>query len=194
MPPEAEVVLPAAPAFDAALVARIDAELARRGPGYRPHARHMHRGEPVFTNRMIFETSPYLQASAHHPVNWYPWGDEAFDTARRLGRPVLLSVGRAGCARCAAMDAESFEDIDLAKYLNAHFVAIKVDEPGGGDEPRTEWLSPDRRAFVRGGYYGRDQLYDLLERSRVAFDEQPEQIQMMAAELAAAGAGDAGAL
>ena len=78
-------------------------------------------------NRLLHETSPYLQQHAHNPVNWYPWGDEAFETARKLGRPVLLSVGYSTCHWCHVMEEESFEDLEIARYLNERYVAVKVD-------------------------------------------------------------------
>src|SRR5438445_1296773 len=79
--------LPGAPAFDANLVAKLQAAWTARDPRYQPRTRHLRPdGSPQYTNRLFLETSPYLRQHAHNPVNWYPWGDEAFETARRLGR------------------------------------------------------------------------------------------------------------
>src|SRR6185437_1671195 len=85
------------------------------------------QGEPAHTNRLIHETSPYLLQHAHNPVDWFPWGDEAFDTARRLGRPVLLSIGYSTCHWCHVMEEESFEDDEIAQLINDEYIAIKVD-------------------------------------------------------------------
>src|SRR5205085_7907867 len=116
------------------------------------------------------ETSPYLRQHAHNPVNWYPWGDEAFATAKRLDRPVLLSVGYSTCHWCHVMEEESFEDEEIARFLNEHYVAIKVDREqrpdldsiymtavvaatGSGGWPMTVWLTPDREPFYAGTYF-----------------------------------------
>src|SRR5437588_9941008 len=80
-----------------------------------------------YTNRLAHETSPYLRQHAHNPVDWYPWGPEAIERARRLDRPIFLSVGYSACHWCHVMERESFEDEAIAKLLNEHFVCIKVD-------------------------------------------------------------------
>ena len=82
-------------------------------------------GTPKFTNRLAQETSPYLLQHAHNPVNWRPWGSEAFAEARALGRPVFLSVGYATCHWCHVMEHESFEDLEIAQILNDKFVPVK---------------------------------------------------------------------
>src|ERR687885_78825 len=78
-------------------------------------------------NRLARETSPYLRQHAHNPVDWYPWGPEALARARELDRPIFLSIGYSACHWCHVMEHESFEDPRIARYLNEHFVAIKVD-------------------------------------------------------------------
>ncbi|MBI2300951.1 MAG: thioredoxin domain-containing protein, partial [Armatimonadetes bacterium] len=82
---------------------------------------------PAHTNHLIHETSPYLLMHAHNPVDWYPWGDEAFDKARRENKPIFLSVGYATCYWCHVMESESFENEAVAAVLNRGFVSIKVD-------------------------------------------------------------------
>ncbi len=121
-------------------------------------------------NRLIHETSPYLLQHAHNPVDWYPWGDEAFARARAEDRPVLLSVGYATCHWCHVMERESFEDPEIAAVLNAHFVAVKVDREerpdvdgvymqavqllaGQGGWPMTLVLTPERVPFFAGTYF-----------------------------------------
>ncbi|HEX7077902.1 MAG TPA: thioredoxin domain-containing protein [Candidatus Eisenbacteria bacterium] len=163
--------LPGAAPFDAALTKRLEAAWAARPAGYAPRTRHLRPdGSPLYVNRLFLEPSPYLKQHAHNPVNWYPWGEEAFETARRLGRPVLLSVGYSTCHWCHVMEEESFEDPEIARYLNQHYVAIKVDREerpdvdgiymtavqlmtGSGGWPMTVWLTPDRKPFYGGSYF-----------------------------------------
>ncbi|HXQ90468.1 MAG TPA: thioredoxin domain-containing protein [Acidimicrobiales bacterium] len=121
-------------------------------------------------NRLASETSPYLRQHAHNPVDWYPWGDEAFDRARAEDRPVFLSVGYSACHWCHVMAHESFEDERIAEELNARFVSVKVDREerpdvdavymeavqamtGRGGWPMTVFLTPDGRPFFGGTYF-----------------------------------------
>ena len=82
--------------------------------------------EHSFTNKLINEKSPYLLQHAHNPVNWYPWGQEAFEKAKSEDKLLLVSIGYATCHWCHVMERESFEDPELALYSIKHFVAIKV--------------------------------------------------------------------
>ena len=121
-------------------------------------------------NRLAGETSPYLLMHAHNPVDWYPWGAVALARAAELDRPIFLSIGYAACHWCHVMERESFEDEVLAAYLNAHFVAIKVDREerpdldgvymsavqamtGQGGWPLSVFLAPDGRPFFGGTYF-----------------------------------------
>ena len=114
------------------------------------------------TNRLIHESSPYLLQHARNPVDWYPWGDEAFERAAREDKPVFLSIGYSACHWCHVMDRESFADQDVAELLNRDFVSVKVDREerpdvdhfymracqhlsGGGGWPLTAFLAPDFR-------------------------------------------------
>src|SRR6478735_6799635 len=120
--------LPGAEAPSAEVTAQLAAAWQNRPAGYVPRTRHLNPdGTPKYTNRLFLSASPYLRQHAHNPVNWYPWGDEAFAEAKRLNRPVLLSVGYSTCHWCHVMEEESFEDEEIARYLNEHYVAIKVD-------------------------------------------------------------------
>ncbi len=127
-------------------------------------------GGARFTNRLLLEESPYLRQHAHNPVNWFPWGEEAFDEARRLGRPIFLSVGYSTCHWCHVMERESFEDQEIAAFLNRHYVTIKVDREerpdvdavymsavqqltGSGGWPMSVWLTPEREPFFGGTYF-----------------------------------------
>jgi len=158
--------LPGAEAFPDPLWRRL--ESAPTSGAERTH--HLENGRPRFTNRLALERSPYLRQHAHNPVSWYPWGDEAFEVARRTGRPVFLSVGYSTCHWCHVMERESFEDIEIARLLNARYVPIKVDREerpdldavymtavqlltGGGGWPMSVWLTPDREPFYGGTYY-----------------------------------------
>ena len=142
-----------------------------RGPSYTPRTKHLDTdGWAKYTNRLFLESSPYLLQHAHNPVDWYPWGDEAFQAAASLNRPVLLSVGYATCHWCHVMEEESFEDLEIARYINENYIPIKVDREerpdvdaiymasvqaltGRGGWPMTVWLTPDRKPFYGGTYY-----------------------------------------
>ena len=91
---------------------------------------HMHRnadGSPKYTNHLINTSSPYLLHHAHNPVEWYFWGEAAFNRAKQEGKPVHLSVGYASCHWCSVLAGESFEDEATAQLMNTHFINIKVD-------------------------------------------------------------------
>ncbi len=124
-------------------------------------------------NRLATETSPYLRQHAENPVDWYPWGEEAFAEARRRDVPVFLSVGYSACHWCHVMAHESFEDPATAELVNAHFVCIKVDREerpdvdaiymeatqamtGHGGWPMSVWMTPDGEPFYCGTYYPRE--------------------------------------
>jgi len=122
------------------------------------------------TNRLARETSPYLLQHAHNPVDWYPWGEEAFARARAEDKPLLLSVGYSACHWCHVMERESFEDDDIAGVMNRHFVNVKVDREerpdvdqiymeavqsmtGHGGWPMTVFLTPEGVPFYGGTYF-----------------------------------------
>jgi uncharacterized protein YyaL (SSP411 family) len=128
------------------------------------------------TNRLAHETSPYLRQHAHNPVDWYPWGPEALERARQLDRPVFLSVGYSACHWCHVMEHESFEDPEIGKLLNDHFVSIKVDREerpdldqiymafvqestGHGGWPMSVFLTPEAKPFFGGTYFPPDDRY-----------------------------------
>src|SRR5438094_9790655 len=120
--------LPGAQPFEAALARRLARAARQRDAKTSPRTHHLGPdGAPRYTNRLVLETSPYLLQHAHNPVDWHPWGEEAFATARREGRPVLLSIGYSTCHWCHVMEDESYEDLEIAEFLNAHYVGIKVD-------------------------------------------------------------------
>ena len=98
-------------------------------------------------NRLQYETSPYLLQHAHNPVDWYPWGEEAFDKARAEHKPVLVSIGYAACHWCHVMEHESFEDPAVAGFMNAHFICIKVDRE---EHPDVDHLYMDALQAMTG--------------------------------------------
>ena len=113
---------------DLALSTALHIDLLASCLKYQPRTRHLEPdGWATYTNRLFLESSPYLLQHAHNPVNWYPWGDEAFDTAEKLNRPVFVSIGYSTCHWCHVMEEESFEDKEIARYLNENFIAIKVE-------------------------------------------------------------------
>jgi len=129
------------------------------------------------TNRLAQEKSPYLLQHAHNPVDWFAWNDTAFEKARREDKPVFLSIGYATCHWCHVMERESFEDESIGKYLNEHFVSIKVDREerpdvdkiymtfvqsttGSGGWPLNVFLTPGLKPFFGGTYFPPDARYD----------------------------------
>src|SRR5690349_1159161 len=84
-------------------------------------------GHAAPPNRLAKETSPYLLQHSHNPVDWYPWGPEAFEKAKKEGKPIFLSIGYSACHWCHVMERESFENEDIARQLNERFVPVKVD-------------------------------------------------------------------
>jgi uncharacterized protein YyaL (SSP411 family) len=157
-------------------------------------------------NRLAGERSPYLLQHAGNPVDWYPWGDEAFERARRENKPIFLSIGYSTCHWCHVMEHESFESQDVAAALNANFVSIKVDREerpdvdrvymtfvqsttGSGGWPMTVFLTPELKPFFGGTYFppqskwGRPGFMDLLgEIGRVWTDDRAR-VDFAAAEL-----------
>ncbi|MEV7183708.1 thioredoxin domain-containing protein [Kitasatospora sp. NPDC093102] len=159
-------------------------------------------------NRLADATSPYLLQHADNPVDWWPWGVEAFDEARRRGVPVLLSVGYSACHWCHVMAHESFEDAGLAEYLNERFVAVKVDREerpdvdavymeavqaatGQGGWPMTVFLTPDKEPFYFGTYFppqprhGMPSFRQVLEGVDAAWRDRREEVGQVAGRIRA---------
>lgn len=154
---------------------------------------HNAEGEtPRFTNRLAEESSPYLLQHKHNPVDWYPWGEEAFERARRENKPLLISIGYSACHWCHVMERESFEDPETARLMNEGFVCVKVDREerpdvdaiymdacqamtGQGGWPLNAFVTPDLKPFFVGTYfppdmrYGRPSWRMVLERIREAW-------------------------
>ena len=162
-------------------IARLQADVAQRPGGTRdsqqfqqikarllrmPAPRSMPRRLNTMPNRLAAEQSPYLLQHKDNPVDWYPWGDAAFEKARREDKPIFLSIGYSTCHWCHVMEHESFEDANIADVLNRHYVSIKVDREerpdvdrvymtfvqvttGSGGWPMSVWLTPSLRAVLR---------------------------------------------
>jgi len=199
---------PGKPEMPEDLQARLGAALESKGPSYVPRTHHLEGTRPRFTNRLVLETSPYLLQHAHNPVNWYAWGDEAFEDARRLGRPVFLSIGYSTCHWCHVMEEESFEDEEIAGYLNEHYICIKVDREerpdidaiymaatqrltGSGGWPMSVFLLPDRNPFYAGTYFpprdgargARHGFLTILRELRKTYDGDPARVREAALSL-----------
>jgi hypothetical protein len=161
---------------------------------------------PQHTNRLIHESSPYLRQHAHNPVDWYAWGAEAFEAARRDRKPILLSVGYSACHWCHVMEHESFEDEATAALMNQHFVNIKVDREerpdvdhiymnavqlltGRGGWPMTVFLTPDGKPFYGGTYFPPEDRHGLPGFKRLllaladAYRNKPEDVQKNVGQL-----------
>ena len=160
-------------------------------------------------NRLAHETSPYLLQHAHNPVDWYPWGDEALARARDLDRPILLSIGYSACHWCHVMERESFEDADIARVMNEHFVPVKIDREerpdldavymqavvhltGQGGWPMTVFATPDGEPFWGGTYFppeprhGMPSFRQVLDGVGQAYRERRDEVGGAASQLSAA--------
>jgi uncharacterized protein len=143
-------------------------------------------------NHLLNEKSPYLQQHVYNPVNWYPWGDEALALAKKEDKPIFLSIGYSTCHWCHVMAHESFENQEIADFLNAHFISIKVDREerpgidqiymaatramtGGGGWPMSLFLFPDTKPFYAGTYFppraahGRPGFMEILQAIHTAW-------------------------
>jgi uncharacterized protein len=157
----------------------------------------------VTANRLAASSSAYLQSAAHQPIHWYPWGDEAFAAAEAADKPVLLDIGAVWCHWCHVMDGESYENPELADFLNQHFVCVKVDRDERPDVdaryqraiqtltqqggwPLTAFLTPRGEVFFGGTYfppdgkYGRPGFRSVLSSVLDAYRSRREQVQVQA--------------
>jgi len=155
--------------------------------------------EAKHTNRLIQETSPYLLQHAHNPVNWYAWGEEAFEIAKKENKPILLSIGYSACHWCHVMERESFENEKIAALMNEHFVNIKVDREerpdldeiymsavqmltGRGGWPMTVFLTPEGKPFYGGTYFPPEDRHGIPGFPKIlagvahAYREKPQEV------------------
>ena len=164
---------------------------------------------PASANGLANTSSSYLRSAAHQPVDWQPWGPEAFARARAADKPVLLDIGAVWCHWCHVMDSESYEDAEIAEIINSHYVAIKVDRDerpdvdtrfqaavsamsGQGGWPLTAILTPEGQPFFGGTYFPKDDRYGRPGFKRVllsiahAYHEQRAEVLESAASVIAA--------
>ncbi|MGZ8466700.1 MAG: thioredoxin domain-containing protein, partial [Candidatus Binatia bacterium] len=162
--------------------------------------------EHKHTNRLIHETSPYLLQHAHNPVDWYGWGEDAFQKAKAEDKPILLSIGYSACHWCHVMERESFENEEIARLMNQLFVNIKVDREerpdldeiymsavqmltGRGGWPMTMFLTPDRKPFYGGTYFppedrgGMPGFAQVLMGVNQAYRERPADVEKSVTEI-----------
>ena len=158
-------------------------------------------GRPKYTNRLISESSPYLKQHAHNPVDWHPWGDAAFDLARQANKPVFLSIGYSTCHWCHVMEHESFDNEEIASYLNEHFVSIKLDREqrpdlddiymtglqlisGQGGWPMSNFITADGKPFYAGTYYPPAAFMEVLQQINTVWRERSEEVLAQAEQIA----------
>lgn len=157
-------------------------------------------------NRLLHETSPYLQQHAYNPVNWYPWGNEALDLALQEDKPILVSIGYSACHWCHVMERESFENEATATFMNEHFINIKIDREerpdldhiymdavqamtGSGGWPLNVFLTPDKKPFYGGTYFppkrmhNRSSWMEVLDGVRKAYQERKTAVEEQANNL-----------
>ncbi|MEP7318068.1 MAG: thioredoxin domain-containing protein [Panacibacter sp.] len=161
-----------------------------------------------FTNRLVHETSPYLLQHAHNPVDWYAWGEEALQRAKKEDKPILVSIGYSACHWCHVMEKESFEDETTAAIMNRHFINIKIDREerpdldhiymdavqamtGSGGWPLNVFLTPEAKPFYGGTYFppvkafNRMSWTETLEAVHQAYTERKNEIEVQAENLIA---------
>ena len=160
---------------DQNLKARLEKAYQAKRSDYEPRT-HLRTGkEPKYLNRLIEADSPYLLQHAHNPIDWHAWSNEILGKAKAENKPVFLSVGYATCHWCHVMERESFDQEDVAKLLNEHFISIKIDreehpdldhlyltatqlQQGQAGWPNTLWLTPDGKPFHTATYLTKDEL------------------------------------
>jgi len=168
--------------------------LESKGKSYQPKTAHLlSDGQPKFINRLILEDSPYLLQHAHNPVDWFAWGDQAFEKAKAENKPIFLSIGYSTCHWCHVMERESFDNPKIASLLNEHFICIKVDRErrpeidaiymtavmmisGHGGWPMSVFLTPEGKPFYGGTYFKPDAFLDLLSQINLLWKNESEKL------------------
>ena len=180
------------------------------GAAIYPSGMHEHdSASPAGENELQHAASSYLRSARHQPVQWHPWGEDAFARAQKEDKPILLDIGAVWCHWCHVMDRESYEDAEMARIINDHFVAVKVDRDerpdvdtryqaavqsisGQGGWPLTAFLTPDGRPYFGGTYFPRDDRYGrpgfgrvLLTMAQVWKDRREEALESASSVMAA---------
>ncbi|MBT4527289.1 MAG: DUF255 domain-containing protein [Deltaproteobacteria bacterium] len=172
-----------------------------KGKNYVPRTQHLdNKDVPLYTNRLIMEDSPYLLQHAHNPVNWYAWGNEAFQAAKKENKPIFLSIGYSTCHWCHVMEHESFENVEIARFLNVHFISIKVDRElrpdvdhlymtavmilnRQGGWPMSSFLTAEGKPFFGGTYYPPSPFLDLIQKIHATWLEKQSDIESQAEQI-----------
>jgi uncharacterized protein YyaL (SSP411 family) len=158
-----------------------------------PQSSMDHKETHAHTNRLSKETSPYLMQHQHNPVDWYPWGEEAFAKAKAENKLMLISIGYSSCHWCHVMEHESFEDDSVAKVMNDNYVCIKVDREerpdvdqvymnavqlmtGRGGWPLNCFALPDGKPVFGGTYFSKEQWLDVLDKLQSTWKTQPQEV------------------
>ncbi len=173
-----------------------------KGPDYQARTHHFKAdGQPRYINRLILEDSPYLNQHAHNPVDWYPWGAEAFAAAKTQDKPIFLSIGYSTCHWCHVMEEESFDNIAIAQRMNASFINIKVDREqrpeidalymtavqlmtGRGGWPMSSFLTHEGKTFWAGTYLPPTQFERVLIGLDIAWHRDRDAVVKQADEVA----------
>lgn len=186
---------------DPLLKAKLQAALTGKGTNYKPRTEHLlEDGSPQFINRLILEDSPYLVQHAHNPVNWFSWGKAAFEKAQQENKLIFLSIGYSTCHWCHVMEKESFDNIDIARILNKHFIAIKVDRERRPDVdatymtavqlmtkrggwPLSNFLTPAGQSFYGGTYFKPLQFTGILKALQQIWQDDPDSVKTRAQQI-----------
>lgn len=171
---------------------------AQKSGSYDKRTHHLNDdGTGIFINRLVLESSPYLLQHAHNPVNWFPWGAEAFKIAEAEKKPIFLSIGYSTCHWCHVMEVESFDNVEVAKLLNQHFISIKMDREqfpdiddfymtgvqlmsGQGGWPMSNFLLPDGKPFFGATYFPPPSFLQLLNQIASAWTDKRDELQSSA--------------
>ena len=176
-----------------------EAYLAKSG-SYKVHTQHLTNGVPKFINHLILENSPYLLQHAHNPVNWHAWNVDTLNKAKQESKLIFLSIGYATCHWCHVMEKESFDDLEVAKFLNKHFISIKVDREvrpdiddvfmtttqliaGQGGWPLNVFLTPDAKMFFGGTYFPKAHFLSLLAETEKIYQTAREKVYQQAEQI-----------
>lgn len=156
---------------------------------------------PTATNKLIDSSSPYLLQHAHNPVDWYPWGEEAFAKSRKEDKPILLSIGYSTCYWCHVMEREVFENPEIAELMNQAIVSIKIDREQRpdldeiymlatqlitrvGGWPNNVFVTPDLKPFFAGTYFPPEDFRSVITQIRDLWTRDPARIKAQANQLA----------
>ncbi len=180
---------------DSALESQLRAVEQEKHGSYDKRTHHLNDdGTGIFINRLILENSPYLLQHAHNPVNWFPWGSEAFEIAEQENKPIFLSIGYSTCHWCHVMEVESFDNVEVAKLLNQHFISIKMDREqfpdiddfymtgvqimtGQGGWPMSNFLLPNGKPFFGATYFPPPSFLQLLDQVASAWSNKFDELE-----------------